>query len=106
MAHLHLLASAPGTPPPVPEGPPAGIYCRRMPTPADVLTERLAFYIGPHTARVAVKTFCQSALSLEPAQLEAADVARLLPALRPMLRTLLGSARAEEIVFALAEEFR
>ena len=77
-----------------------------MQTPAEVLTERLAFYIGPHTARVAVKTFCQSALSIDPARLQAADVPRLLPALRPMLRTLLGSARAEEIVAALAGEFR
>jgi len=77
-----------------------------MPTTAEILTGRLAFYIGPHTARVAVKTFCQSALSIDPARLAAADVPRLLPALRPMLRTLLGSARAEEIVAALAEEFR
>jgi len=32
-------------------------------------------------------------------------VPRFLPALKPMLRTLLGSARAEEIATALAEEF-
>lgn len=76
-----------------------------MPTTAEVLTERLAFYLGPHTARVAVKTFCQSALSVEPAQLGAADVPRLLPALKPMLRTLLGSARADEILAALSREF-
>jgi hypothetical protein len=67
--------------------------------PFSVLVERqLAVYLGPHTARSAVKTFSQRALGKTPDQLTTRDASALLDALRPMLRTLLGSDESEMVV--------
>ena len=73
-------------------------------TPADVVADRLATWLGPHTARMAVRTFSERALGLPPEQVTAADVPRLLAALRPVLRTLLGAAQGEELLDQLARE--
>jgi hypothetical protein len=67
-------------------------------TVADVIADRLAVYLGPHTGRVAVKTFAQKALGRGPETLTQADVPALEQALRPMLRTLVGGARAELVL--------
>jgi len=75
---------------------------RRM--PADVVADRLATWLGPHTARTAVRTFSERALGLRPEQVTPADVPRLLAALRPMLRTLLGATQGEELLDQLARE--
>lgn len=58
----------------------------------------LAAYLGPHTARNAVRTFAERALGRAPEALVPADVPPLLDALRPMLRTLLGSVQGEAVV--------
>jgi hypothetical protein len=73
---------------------------------AERLIEQLAFYLGPHTARVAVRTFCESALGMAPEAMKPADLDRLLPALRPMLRTLLGGVHAEDLIAVLHKELR
>jgi hypothetical protein len=65
---------------------------------------RLAEYLGPHTARSAVRTFARSALQRAPEELRREDMPRLLDALRPMLRTLVGHAISEDILEALAQE--
>jgi hypothetical protein len=68
------------------------------------VASRLAEYLGPHTARSAVKTFAQSALHRAPEELRLEDMPRLLDALRPMLRTLVGHAISDDILDALAQE--
>ena len=47
---------------------------------------------------MAVKTFTQKALGRGPETLTVADVPKLETALRPMLRTLVGGARAEMVL--------
>ena len=61
-------------------------------------------YLGPHTGRVAVKTFAQKALGRGPETLTRTDVPALEQALRPMLRTLLGGARAELVLAEIRRE--
>jgi hypothetical protein len=75
-------------------------------TIADRIADRLAVYLGPHTGRVAVKTFSLKALGRGPETLEIGDVPALEQALRPMLRTLLGSARAELVLAEIRRELR
>jgi hypothetical protein len=69
------------------------------------MASRLAEYLGPHTARSAVKTFAKNALCRAPEDVRLDDVPRLLEALRPMLRTLLGHAISDDILESLAREF-
>jgi hypothetical protein len=71
---------------------------------ADKVGVRLAVYLGPHTARVAVRTFAQKALGRGPETLSAADVPALQAALRPMLRTFVGRARCELVLDEIARE--
>jgi hypothetical protein len=73
-------------------------------TIADRIADRLAVYLGPHTGRVAVKTFAQKALGRGPETLAVADLPKLESALRPMLRTLVGSARAELVLAEIRRE--
>jgi hypothetical protein len=73
-------------------------------TVADRIAGRLAVYLGPHTGRVAVKTFALKALGRGPETLTKADVPTLEQALRPMLRTLLGGARAELVLAEIRRE--
>ena len=62
---------------------------------AEKVAGRIAVYVGPHTARVAVKTFSQRKLGRGPETLELEDIPALLAALRPMLRTLIGHSQCE-----------
>lgn len=64
---------------------------------ADLFARHLAAYIGQHTAPMAIKTFAKQALGVAPDQVKPADGVRLLDAMRPMLSTLLGKQRAEEV---------
>jgi len=74
-------------------------------TVADRIAARLARYLGPHTARVAVKTFAQKALGRGPETLTVADIPAMTQALRPMLRTLVGKQRSEIVVQHILVEF-
>lgn len=73
-------------------------------TIADRIADRLAVYLGPHTGRVAVKTFAMKSLGRGPETLTLADLPKLEAALRPMLRTLVGSARAELVLAEIRRE--
>ncbi len=73
--------------------------------PADIVSEQLAVYLGPHTARSAVKTFAAKALKKGPEELTPADMPQLLLALKPMLRTLVGGRKSEDILAILEREF-
>ncbi|HEU4408531.1 MAG TPA: hypothetical protein VFS43_24930 [Polyangiaceae bacterium] len=65
---------------------------------ADLLAKPMATYLGPHTARVAVKTFSHKALGRGPETLTPGDVPALAEALRPMVRTLVGRETCEVIL--------
>lgn len=65
---------------------------------ADVITSHLAVHLGPHVAKIAVKTFAQRSLGLTPEQLRPSDVPQLLDSLRPMLVTMLGKESSAAVV--------
>lgn len=71
---------------------------------ADKIAARLARYLGPHTGRVAVKTFAQKALGRGPETLTRADVPKLVDALRPMLRTFVGREHCELVLAQMTRE--
>jgi hypothetical protein len=71
---------------------------------ADRIAARLALYLGPHTGRVAVKTFTAKALGRGPETLTLADVPALQQALRPMLRTFVGRTQCEIVLQQIAQE--
>ncbi len=73
---------------------------------ADLIAARLSVYLGPHTGRVAVKTFSLKALGRGPETLTLADVPALQAALRPMLRTFVGRAQCEVVLEKIAQELR
>ncbi len=73
-------------------------------SPQEIIVDRLAELLGPNTARVAVKVFTERATGHATGPLTPEEQARVLEALRPMLRTLLGTRRAEELVLTLARE--
>jgi hypothetical protein len=74
-------------------------------TPAAFIEARLATLLGPNMARSAMRTFCARALGKAPDQLTAAEAPKLLAALRPSLRTLLGAETAERVLDEFAREF-
>ena len=65
-------------------------------TLADVVIERLARLLGPYTARVAVQTFAKKHLGRGAETVSSGDLPILLDGLKPMLRTLVGGAAAEQ----------
>ncbi len=66
--------------------------------PAEIIADALSVHLGPSTARTAVRTFSTRALGLLPDDVSRDDAPRLLEALRPMLRTLLGAKPADEVL--------
>jgi hypothetical protein len=81
------------------------VTARDQPTQvAETIAARMAVYLGPHTARIAVKTFTQRALGRGPDSLELPDVPELLAALRPMLRTLVGHSQCEIVLQRIERE--
>ena len=71
---------------------------------AEQIAARLSRYLGPHTGRVAVKTFAIKALGRGPETLTLADLPALQAALRPMLRTFVGRAQCEVVLEQIARE--
>jgi hypothetical protein len=72
--------------------------------PFDVLRDRLSVYLGPHTARSALRTFAGKSLVGPPEQMTSVEARRLVEALRPMLKTLVGAAQCDRIVSQLNVE--
>jgi hypothetical protein len=72
----------------------------------DVIAGKLEFYLGAHTAKIAVKTFAQRSLGRGPETLTVSDLPLLIEALRPMMNTLIGKAQCELIVGNLRSEFK
>lgn len=77
-----------------------------QPRPADLIVRELEPYLGPNTARTAVRTFAERSLGLRPEALDAAGARRLVEALRPMMRTLLGDSTARSIEVTVQEALR
>jgi len=67
-------------------------------SPAETIAARLSVCLGRHTAKNAVKTFCERTFSRPPVTLTRADIPALLTAMRPMLRTLTGAPQADILV--------
>lgn len=67
-------------------------------TPADVVRESLAHYLGPFTSKNAVQMMAKQSAGIAPESLTLAQIPALLDALGPMLRTLLGRAGADKVV--------
>jgi hypothetical protein len=59
-------------------------------------------FLGPHTARNAVRTFSKKALGRSADRFERAEAELVLAAMHPMLRTLLGKA-AENLMGVLRQ---
>jgi hypothetical protein len=69
------------------------------PTPtARHIADSLAAYLGPHTARVAVRTFAQRALGHGAEAVTPAEAPALLEALAPMLRAFVGKERTAAVL--------
>ncbi len=75
-------------------------------TLADLVTDQLSPYLGPNTARVAVRTFALRTLGVKPEEMKMAEAPRLLEALRPVLKTLLGEAAATTLDAQIREATR
>ena len=69
----------------------------------EIILARLSMFLGPNTARVALKTFA-ARTGRTPDALTRADVPAVLAALLPMLRTLIGRERADGLVRQLDQE--
>jgi len=70
----------------------------------EIIESRLSEFLGPYTARVAVRTFSKSVQHDGRDALDREQASRLLEALRPMLKTLLGSAQTEDLIVQLRRE--
>jgi hypothetical protein len=72
--------------------------------PHEVVYKHLARYLGPYTARTAVRTFADRSLQKTPEQITRTDAPILLKALRPMLRTLIGGDECEAVLRDMGKE--
>jgi hypothetical protein len=72
--------------------------------PHEVVFKHLARYLGPHTARTAIKTFAERSLARTPEQVSLRDAPGLLQALKPMMRTLIGADECEAVLRDIARE--
>jgi predicted ATPase len=70
-----------------------------------VIADALAAHLGQSTARTAIRTF-SSRIGLRPEQVSRDDAPRLLDALRPMLRTLLGAEPADAVLDGIRGDLR
>ena len=73
---------------------------------SEVFIRHLSVYIGQRTAPMAMKTFSKQAFAMAPEELQLAHVPKLLDAMRPMLNTLLGKEKAEEVVKLIRTELK
>jgi len=70
----------------------------------EVLVDRLAQLLGPQMARSTVNTFCKRTVGVAPEALSASQLALVLPSLKPMLSTLIGTTHADTLITTLSQE--
>ena len=75
-------------------------------TIASVVISRLTPHLGPHVARMAMKTSSQKALGLAPEAANMTHVPKLIDAIRPMLNVMLGKDHAETIILEIQKDLR
>jgi hypothetical protein len=73
-------------------------------TPAEVVRAHFARYLGPFTAKNAVRTVAKQSFGIEADHLTREQVPTLLDALGPLLRTLLGKEGAERVAGEIRRE--
>jgi hypothetical protein len=73
-------------------------------SPSEVVYQHLVQYLGRHTTRTALKTFCAKAVNKSPEALTLLDMPLVLSALRPMMRTLIGAKECDTILSRVTEE--
>jgi hypothetical protein len=74
------------------------------PNPLQIIASRLTPYLGPNTARVATRLCAEQASVRPDGSLTRDETERVLDALRPILRTLLGRTRTEDVLLQLARD--
>ncbi len=72
--------------------------------PQEIVFRHLARYLGPHTAKTALKTFSAKSLGKAPEELTRLDAPKLLGSLKPMLRTLIGADECDAVMAQLTRE--
>jgi hypothetical protein len=70
----------------------------------EILTLRLAQYLGPAAAANTVHSLCLREARVAPEALSPAQLARVVPALEPLLSVLLGSMKTDLLLSQLAKE--
>ena len=75
-----------------------------MSTPADVVREHIARYLGPFTSKTAVQMMAKQKLGTDPDHVTREQVPALLEALGPTLRTLLGRSGADTVAAEIKKE--
>jgi len=70
----------------------------------DVVRERLALYLGPHTARNAIRTVLARDSRMRPEEITVHQALDLVPKFRPMLKVLVGATLCEQILAQLTVE--
>lgn len=75
-------------------------------SPADVVRTQLAAYLGPFTSKNAVQMVAKQTLGTDAENVQLAHIPRLLDALGPTLRTLLGKEGAEKVAAQIRKELR
>ena len=83
--------------------PGAGLPSRQK-SAADVVRERLAPFLGPHTAKTAVAMTAKRDLGADADHLSPQQVPALLEALAPILRTLMGKEQAGRLIDSIQKE--
>jgi hypothetical protein len=64
----------------------------------EIVYGHLVPYLGPHTTRAALRTFSVKAVGKAPDALTLSDMPEVLSALRPMMRTLIGTKECEHVL--------
>ncbi len=72
--------------------------------PAQIIFDQLAVHLGPNTARTALRLFCDRAVGVRPEAMTRAEAPRVLEALRPMLKTLIGPSQSDAVIEQLQRE--
>ena len=70
----------------------------------DILTLRLAQYLGPAAAANTVHNLCLRDARVAPEALSPAQLARVVPGLQPLLSVLLGTTKTEILLSQLAKD--
>jgi hypothetical protein len=70
----------------------------------EILTGRLAQYLGPAAATNTVDTLCRQHAGAAPETLTGAQLVRVLPSLQPLLSVLLGTTKTEILLSQLAKD--